>query len=852
MVGNWGAGYLRTWFSLSVLALALHMGCESDDRNVQLTTPGTVVRTLDPDSPMGGSGETESDASPPLGEGQVPGLQGEAAGIIGAACQQATECATGNCVDGVCCDSPCTDLCAACNVAGSEGLCSATPSDPLCPEANCQGQSSECRALGGGQATANCEAVGLCRADAECAALPAAEGTPCQQGTGTCDGLGACLVPDKNALGLPCEVDGDCAEAHCVANGADGTRVCCDAACDGVCQACSPLGRCEDAPSTDPRCETVACPVDNVCRDYVDAITDDLCRSLGQCRSALDCVTPEFFTGLRPNAQCVCDPASGDCALGAGTSCEQDAECASGTCVQTVRGDRLCCSDRCAAGLFCQSTGTGCVQCEGAQIECNGNVQRTCSAGTVVTTTCANGCSPGTGCNGLPPVGFLCDLGQCAPGAVCQQDTAGQARCCVRNCASEGKVCSASGSCECPPGQVAAGSACLLQPGDPCQNGAQCRGGVCVDGVCCQEACGGYCERCQAGSGLCGAVPAGQQETDLVSGNSCNNGFECTGTRNDCRARTGQSCSSDDGSDCVSGSCEPTSGGTLICCSQACTGVRNSCRSNGQGCVECESAAECSNGCNIVQGTCNPLRAPGETCSVAGQCSTSRCVPAADGNFSRCCPNCAPGQLCTAQGQCISDLSAPGATCGSNDDCQSGVCTGGFCCAGGPCTAPCATCQAGTGACIDAPARTPCGAAGSHQRCFNGDCALPTVLCGGINQQVTTTSACCEILGDAAGLRESFTTRASCPASGLEDGGLTTTPISCDEVADCPLGERCCHRSALDSAIECTAEAQCSGPAENNRLVCSSPQGVVTSCEVGTCGEYFLGPAFVAGWGFCG
>lgn len=246
-------------------------------------------------------------------------------------------------------------------------------------------------------------------------------------------------------------------------------------------------------------------------------------------------------------------------------------------------------------------------------------------------------------------------------------------------------------------------------------------------------------------------------------------------------------------------------------------------------------------------------------------------------------------------GACTPLLAANGAPCMAGTQCQSGVCTGGFCCAGS-CSGTCATCQQGTGACIapaddtrcqdvtcsgvckvtetlttgmcravnqckttaDCPAlrnvdnRTPCGPAGSHQRCFNGSCALPTVLCGGVNQQVTATSACCEILGDAQGLREAFSTRANCPPSGLEDGGLTTTPITCDDVADCPLGERCCMRSALDSAIECTPEAVCSGQAEVNRLVCSSPQGVVTSCQVGTCGTYFLGPAFVTGWGFCG
>ncbi|MEO8185286.1 MAG: hypothetical protein ABI895_41290 [Deltaproteobacteria bacterium] len=145
--------------------------------------------------------------------------------------------------------------------------------------------------------------------------------------------------------------------------------------------------------------------------------------------------------------------------------------------------------------------------------------------------------------------------------------------------------------------------------------------------------------------------------------------------------------------------------------------------------------------------------------------------------------------------------------------------------------------------------RTACGPAGSHERCVNGACTLPTVLCGGVNEQVTATSACCEILGDAAGLRERFTTLATCPPSFLDVGGLTTTPITCDDAADCPSGEICCLRSALDSAIECTPQAECASVYS----VCSSPQGVVASCPQGTtgCSPFGLG-GFVSGWGFCG
>lgn len=217
-------------------------------------------------------------------------------------------------------------------------------------------------------------------------------------------------------------------------------------------------------------------------------------------------------------------------------------------------------------------------------------------------------------------------------------------------------------------------------------------------------------------------------------------------------------------------------------------------------------------------------------------------------NCGACGRACSGGIPCT-NGICALPLRVPGAQCTTGGQCQSGVCTGGACCAG-PCSGVCSTCQQGTGACVALDDRTPCGPMGSHQRCSAGTCSLPTVLCGGVNQQVTATSACCEILGDAAGLRETFTTRASCPSSVLDFDGLTTTPITCDNAADCPSGELCCLRSAGDSAIECTPQAACTTLATTQYQVCSSPQGVVASCQEGSCTPFFLG-GFVTGWGFC-
>ncbi|HWO09643.1 MAG TPA: hypothetical protein VNN80_09200, partial [Polyangiaceae bacterium] len=521
---------------------------------------------------------------------------------------------------------------------GTVGTCSAAPSDEACPALACAGFDTECRNLDRTQLPLNCEAFGSCKAQADCATLPAAAGTPCQAGAGACDGSGACVVAGKTSLGGACAADADCAEGHCIP-GPNGTAICCDAACDGPCQACSGAGRCELAPLQDERCEAVACPPDDACRDYRADVTASQCRAFGQCQTGRDCA----FTALRPEAECVCDAATGACRLLPGATCAVGEECQSGACAANGQGTAICCAAACGEGLFCSSDGGACVACEGNAVECEGNTLRRCESGTIVATDCPNGCTPGIGCNSLPPLGFPCDNGQCAAPNVCQPDVTGASRCCSRNCAAENKVCAESGSCVCEAGQVAAGDDCLLATGDACQNSQDCQPGLtCTDGVCCQEACNGTCERCEPNTGLCVAVAAGQQDT------VCGNGRQCTGTRGDCRSLLRQPCSGN-GAECTSNNCEPTVGNaTQICCSQGCGADRPFCRSDGNACVQCETNADCGNGCNTVTGLCNTLLPVGTPCGASAQCASgAQCLLDQSGQ-TRCCErNCAAqGLLC--------------------------------------------------------------------------------------------------------------------------------------------------------------------------------------------------------------
>jgi hypothetical protein len=643
-----------------VVVLAMSVACSGKKRPFGEGVEGDGV---DMDG-AGGSGMTAEAAPQPAAAGSTsealpdPDLLGSSeptngvsAGSLGASCTSSSQCnAPGFCVDGVCCSSACTELCAACNVPGSVGTCSAAPSDAACGELACAGVDTECRKLDTSQLALNCEAFGACKVNADCAATNEPATTPCQAGTGTCDGAGACVVAGKAGLGEACIADIDCAEGHCVA-GDDGARICCDAACDGPCQACSAAGHCDATPASDARCEAVACPADDVCRSYTADVTASQCRSFAQCQTARDCP----FIALRPDAECECDAARGACRLHPGAACTDADQCASGVCTANAEGTRVCCSSACGEGLFCSSDGASCVACEGDAISCEGDVELRCNAGAIARVECRNGCTPGSGCNSLPPLGFLCDAGQCAAPNVCQPDVTGASRCCSRDCAAEGKVCAENGSCVCEAGQVASGNNCLLQNGDPCTGTQQCQAGsTCTDGVCCQQACNGTCERCEPNTGLCAAIAAGQTD------NTCNNGRQCNGARGDCRLNVRQPCSGN-GAECTTNNCEPTVGNaTQICCSQACSGDRPFCRSNGQGCVQCETNSDCGNGCNTQTGVCNALLPIGTPCGTSSQCASGALCLLDQSSQTRCCErNCAAeGLLCNGAGRCVAPAPA--------------------------------------------------------------------------------------------------------------------------------------------------------------------------------------------------
>lgn len=145
-----------------------------------------------PPAATGGTGGTPLPATGGMGGTTAPatgGTTGTQVAVNGAACNTATDCASGHCVDGVCCESACDAACSSCATAGALGLCRPAPAGVPDPRGVCTDRGA-----------ANCDTDGLCDVSGHCAKYPA--GTVCapqsckngemMKGASTCDGAGAC------------------------------------------------------------------------------------------------------------------------------------------------------------------------------------------------------------------------------------------------------------------------------------------------------------------------------------------------------------------------------------------------------------------------------------------------------------------------------------------------------------------------------------------------------------------------------------------------------------------------------------------------------------------------------------
>jgi hypothetical protein len=206
-------------------------------------------------------------------------------------------------------------------------LCSATAAS--CPAG------TECRTY----AVSGCDETGK----PICDATNVDTDTPCADGAGQCDGKGQCVLPDRALLGEACEEDAECGSDHCVA-GQDGAKLCCDAACDGVCTACGTDGHCDVTPAEDAECGEITCSESDECTVYPP--NRAACAGFGACETTQSYCEPEFTTASC-NGGGTCD-GSGNCCPKPGRERQCTKECPCGT------GEGVCSNnDQCLTGYVC-------------------------------------------------------------------------------------------------------------------------------------------------------------------------------------------------------------------------------------------------------------------------------------------------------------------------------------------------------------------------------------------------------------------------------------------------------------------------------------------------------------------
>lgn len=316
--------------------------------------------------------------------------------LQGSACVPASDCKNPStctvckpglsCVEGFCCNGPCAGACDTCsqaNGATANGTCTvlgkgATP----IPAGGCNGL------LCGGGGNAGCPTS--CATSADCI-------------TNNVCTSGSCVGP--KALGSPCAAAGECASNFCV----DG--VCCNAVCNGQCEACdggggNPPGSCTPVVGK-PHGNRPQCSGTGLCAGKCGGADPTSCSfpglgtpcALASCSG--DVVQPEgkcdgVGTCTIPNtsncAPYTCDTATTACT----TSCASDAQCAQGSTCDVTTGK-------------CAASAATCVDSATVKLP-NGQTQ-SCAPYKCVAGGCQQQCTADSDC----VAGYQCEAPLCLP-----------------------------------------------------------------------------------------------------------------------------------------------------------------------------------------------------------------------------------------------------------------------------------------------------------------------------------------------------------------------------------------------------------------------------------------------------
>jgi hypothetical protein len=340
-----------------------------------------------------------------------------------------------------------------------------------------------------------------------------------------------------------------------VCNGGDAESVTDDTDTPGAANDCV-TGTCNNgAPESQPVASGAACNggVCNGSGACVECLNDGHCpQEAPSCDTGSNvCVSAECTDGNQNGDETDTDCGGMVCApCAAGLDCLVDTDCESGSCGGDMTCDKEQVGAQCAADGDCESG-----QCEDGvccATTCNGLCESCNVAGTEgQCVDIPSGSDPDNECAG----GAVCDAGVCKKPAgdtcgnagECSSGFCANGVCCNAACTAMCEACNVTGSegmCvnvpngqdpgnDCTGGQVCDGNgACVPGPnGATCAMAAECMSNFCVDGVCCNEACGGTCRACDLNGteGTCGFVPDGTDPDNECQGGNpdCNGAGMC-------------------------------------------------------------------------------------------------------------------------------------------------------------------------------------------------------------------------------------------------------------------------------------------------------------------------------------
>ncbi len=265
-------------------------------------------------------------------------------------------------------------------------------------------------------------------------------------------------------------------------------------------------------------------------------------------------------------------------------------------------------------GGACSSKVASC-DCQVSQVCVAGSCRDLCETDSYCTAgeLCIEGvCGPCTA-DGQCEDGNVCTVDACSAGGTCAHDPVPrQGSPCAVNQPGDG-VCMLLGP--------AVGECRLLQ-GGVCTDGLQCAAGLCVHGRCCNSACAGNCQRCNA---------PGSEGTCLPFSSLCIGNCDTCGVSGNCEA---------DVSSCA---------GNCSTCTEI-TPTRFDCAAN---------AAACTGNCDVCNGSgsdfnCQPDQAacPASGATLCTTCTGGMTSYNCSYDPSQTVDDCALGYVCAAAGSC--------------------------------------------------------------------------------------------------------------------------------------------------------------------------------------------------------